>query len=138
MNHLLWRLAATLLDGLFLRILTSRFYETISTTQLQPTQTHPAPLQPRFVRNLNCSWSKVGSSTKEAPWRACSKIHTYLTDRGRGPLTWTSSPSDCSSAGGSVRGRAVLKWTRSFEKSTSSVQSKATRTFFSNRGNFSK
>src|SRR5688572_13060431 len=35
-------------------------------------------------------------------------------------------------------GRVVLNWTRSFEKSKSRVQSKATRTFFSNRGSFIK
>ena len=46
--------------------------------------------------------------------------------------------SGSSSAGGRVAGRVVLNWTRSFEKSRSSVQSKATRTFFSNRGSFSK
>jgi hypothetical protein len=46
--------------------------------------------------------------------------------------------SGSSSASGRVGWRAILKWTRSFEKSTSSVQSNATRTFFSNRGSFIK
>ena len=35
-------------------------------------------------------------------------------------------------------GRVVRKWTSFLEKSTSSVQSKATRIFFSKRGSFSK
>lgn len=34
------------------------------------------------------------------------------------------------------RERVVRKWTRSLEKSTSKVQSKATSTFFSKRGSF--
>ena len=46
--------------------------------------------------------------------------------------------SGSSSAGDRAKGRVVLNCTRSFEKSKSRVQSKATRTFFSKRGSFSK